>query len=78
MEERVPKRILAEANLCPHGYACLSEGDGSVCQAERLIPGDGVFIPREGDVDCPYAEKCDGGISCSCPVRIELFRNYGM
>ncbi|MBD3348980.1 MAG: hypothetical protein GF400_07270 [Candidatus Eisenbacteria bacterium] len=78
MSKRVPRGILAEAKLCPHGYACLSEGNGHVCQAERLIPDDGVFIPGDREVDCPYAEKRPGGISCSCPVRIELFKNYGL
>ena len=78
MGYEIRRSILAEATLCPHGYACLSTGDGHVRQAERLIPGDGVFIPGPADVGCPYAERCPGGVSCSCPVRIELFKNYGM
>ena len=74
----VPRGIIAEAKLCPHGYVCLSKGNGHVRQAERLIPGKGVFVPGKAEVDCPYTEECEGGMCCWCPVRIQLFRKYGI
>ena len=70
--------ILAEAQLCGYGYVCLSEGHGHLRQATRLVPGDGVFVPGAHEVDCPYAQECPDGVQCSCPVRIELFRKYGL
>ena len=78
MAYTVPERIIGETKLCEHGYRCLSEGDGHVRRAQRLIPGDGVFVPGGRAVDCPYAETCEGGLSCSCPVRIQLFKEYGL
>jgi hypothetical protein len=74
----VPRGIVSDAKLCPHGYVCLSEEGGNLRQAERLVPGNGVFVPGHAEVDCPYAEKCEGGVSCSCPVRIQLFKQYGL
>ena len=74
----VSQEAVLAAELCPHGYVCLSEGGSHVRQAERLVPGDGVFVPGKQAVDCPYAKKCEGGVCCSCPVRIELFRKYGL
>ena len=72
----VPESVVTDAKLCPHGYVCLSEGDGHVRQADHLVPGDGVFVPGSCEVDCPYAKRSDGGVCCSCPVRIELFKRY--
>jgi hypothetical protein len=74
----IRRSILAEARLCPHEYACLTEGEGCLRPAERLVPGDGVFVPGSEEVNCPYAEACPGGVACSCPVRIELFKKYGL
>jgi hypothetical protein len=78
LDYSVSKSVLAEAQLCPRGFLCLSDGEGHVRQAVRLVPGDGVFVPGTQEVDCPYAEKCADGVQCSCPVRIELFRKYGL
>lgn len=78
MSYAVPRGIVAEAKLCPHRYVCLSEKGGRLRQAERLVPGDGVFVPGQAEVDCPYAATCEGGVQCACPVRIQLFKVYGI
>jgi hypothetical protein len=75
MKERMS---LTAPEECPYGHQCFGDGQGHVCAAERRIPGDGVFIRTPQQVDCPFAAQCDGGYSCSCPTRIELYERFNL
>jgi len=75
---KVPENVVFAAKHCEHGYRCLKDDVGCLNKAEFRIPGDGVFIRSQGKATCPYAEPCEGGYACSCPVRIELFEKYGL
>jgi hypothetical protein len=77
MKYDVAEDILFASTQCPHGYQCLSDGEGHVCKVVRAVD-DGVVIETRRRVDCPYAASCQEGVQCTCPTRRELYLKFGL
>jgi len=78
MKYDVTEDVLFASTLCPHGYQCLTDGEGHVCKVVRSVPDDGVVVETQRRVDCPYADSCKDGVHCTCPTRRELFLKFGL
>jgi hypothetical protein len=75
----VSKETLDRTVRCPDGMKCLEEGSCPICQAERLVRGNGVFVKPGGPAwPCTYRMNFGGGVICHCPVRFELLDRYGV
>ena len=75
---KIPIEIIAEANKCRQNPGCLSDPDFELCkptykQGVRV----GVLVCGY-KADCPYSSHIGSEYVCTCPVRQEIFRKYGV
>lgn len=66
-----------KTTLCPFSFQCLGE-KGSVCQVSVFIERDGLLLKKAKHVQCPYKQSRTlySHSRCSCPTRIELYKQY--
>jgi hypothetical protein len=73
--------VLTQTTKCEMDFACLSNRTDHLCKVERLI-GFGskpVLFLRQGEEPyCHYNFGFGTSIICSCPVRLELYKRYGI
>lgn len=73
----IPKSVLDKASACPNGFSCLSSKTRKVGKVTDGL-GHSLFVKCEAR-QCPY--RLSFGVShklCTCPVRNELYKNYGI
>jgi hypothetical protein len=73
----IPLETLMEAKKCSKHHACLTDEAYQLCGIKlssehhaRLVCGRGA--------DCPYSSSLGNKVVCTCPVRHEIFRKYGV
>ena len=69
-----------QAGKCCHDQRCREIGREQVCAVERAVANSVLFVvPREGSRgSCPCQYPFGGGCFCTCPVRHELHKRYGV
>ena len=75
----VSEEALKKTDKCPNSFSCLNSMPPSPCQVGRALSDSFLFVKTKGAAACPYC--IDFGFSshvCSCPVRNEIFRSYGV
>ena len=80
MAYEISEDLIEQVKLCHHGFSCLEEGRCDklpMCEVEHA--GDcGAFRVRlPAAISCPHLLVSDGGVTCHCPVRREIYRQYG-
>jgi len=81
MERReVSQEALQEAEECPRGHACLTDGDEKrpLCGVIRLLSERVAVVEMDATRDCPYETRFANAWMCICPVRCELHKRYGI
>jgi hypothetical protein len=72
----VSDETLKRTTHCQLALQCLSNEDGPSCEVKHAEGLDSVLFLRKGtDAFCYYFEA---NRLCTCPVRIELFKRYGI
>lgn len=75
---KIPANIVAEADKCRQDYGCLSGQEFGLCKpAYRQGQKTGVLICGERP-NCPYSSYIGSDYVCTCPVRQEIFKKYGV
>ena len=71
----VNERTIGVTN-CPDNFKCLKQANSGMCQVERRLLGDGVFVNGDGREHCDYLTIYGFSFICNCPTRIELYDRY--
>jgi len=75
----VSEDTLAQTTRCRNGFFCLSGTSPDVCEVEQALGGKPVlFVKKNTSYFCPYAGRYGTFYVCSCPVRKELYKTYGI
>jgi hypothetical protein len=78
MALQISQEALNATTQCPHDFQCLAAEGYALCPGEKLIPGNGLFVAAVGKLDDPYRVPFGTGYICTCPVRIEIYTQYGV
>ena len=74
----VSDEALRATTRCPHDFDCLDSEGYPMCPAEKLIPGNGLFVKPKKRTGDPYLVPFGTGYICNCPVRKEFYTRYGV
>jgi len=73
----VSDEILKRTTKCEKTFACLSGRMQDRCKAERSYNGVLLIQPKNGN-SCGYHVDLGKSDFCTCPVRVELYKAYGI
>jgi hypothetical protein len=75
----IAEDILKRTTKCNKMFDCLSGRMHDMCEAERFLGSNGVLqIQLKNGNSCGYHVRLDDLDFCTCPVRIELHKRYGI
>jgi hypothetical protein len=74
MKLKVDSEILGQTTKCPHEFECLVSEEYPECEIEQGPTN--IYFVKEKVWYCPYKISFGYGQLCSCPVRIEIYRQY--
>jgi hypothetical protein len=79
----VSEDTLKETTGCPKSFNCLSGETDSLCQVEYALkysstPIAFVEMPENRFCTCDYCGYFGTSSTCSCPIRIELFKRFSI
>jgi hypothetical protein len=76
---KIPEEIRLCTTECTKGYACLMNEKHVLCPVVKNIEGKIHFIQCIENRECNYKNAIGDSIyTCTCPVRKEIFNNYGV
>lgn len=79
---KVSRSVRKKATECPRELACLGTGhcgDLPLCTVKSNADTHCLTLDSETCVlTCPYRVPFGRRQVCTCPVRIELYRKYGL
>lgn len=79
MAYKIPDEILQQAKRCMFNYKCQEENcNFQMCEIERNIQDKALLIKKRAKDFCPYCSKYGYNEFCTCPVRIEIFKNIAI
>jgi hypothetical protein len=71
--------VVNQTTKCKMDFACLSGRFDHLCEVEQAIGSRPVLFLSQGEQPlCHYNYRFGDGQMCSCPVRLELYRHYGI
>ncbi len=76
-EFRAVQEITEHAILCKKKCACL-EKPSSLCPVDESLKDIVFFIKPKDDEFCPYKICLNDRYYCDCPVRKEIYKQYGI
>jgi hypothetical protein len=76
-QETETKEIIGDL-LCPKGFMCCIEGLENISQATDIELEEYMKCLEEGAALCQFSVSFDSYYFCSCPVRINIWRNLGI
>ena len=74
----VNDEILETATDCEKDFSCIKGENDNLCTVEDCINGKIHFIKCLNEEYCSYQHSFGDGFFCACPVRKEIFNNYGL
>ena len=77
MKLEVDKTVVDKTTKCPDDFACLT-GKYELCPVHLAINSDALLIGSNEGKKCDYIISFGGQPVCTCPVRIEIYRKYGV
>lgn len=77
MEYSIDQEIVDKAATCRNGHGCLDAAAQRVCGAVAVSRDKCLLTSLNGATQCAYRD-CRHGLTytCSCPVRVALYRKY--
>ena len=75
---KIAEEILEKTAYCEHDFSCLSGARFCTCADNRSI-GYGMLevILKNGD-DCKYHVTFGDTSFCTCPTRVEIYKQYSI
>ena len=75
---RIPAAIAAEADKCRENSGCINNPEFEICKPSyRQGKRVGVLVCGQKP-KCPYSSRLGSDYVCTCPVRQEIFKKYGV
>ncbi|MBN1842476.1 MAG: hypothetical protein JW883_09390 [Deltaproteobacteria bacterium] len=74
----VSEEALKRTNKCAKNFSCLSGKMVGLCEVERFFSLQIVLVNKVNKDSCDYARLVDDYWFCTCPVRAELNKRYGI
>ena len=74
MKLNIDSEILGQTTKCPHEFECLVSEEYPECEIEQG-PAN-IYFVKEKVLYCPYKISFGYGQLCTCPARIEIYRQY--
>jgi len=68
--------ILRKAADCNRNFSCLDLKKRDMCEAEYALNDKFLFVKGNGPIYCSYRMFYGDGRVCTCPVRMEIYRQY--
>ncbi|MET0101549.1 MAG: hypothetical protein ABW078_07465 [Sedimenticola sp.] len=78
---RISDEIVDEAHKCIKDHACLTDPDFELCGIGfcKTDKRYCILLCEKGDGhECPYKTDLGNQMVCTCPVRQEIFKKYGV
>ena len=73
----ISRAILESSSECLYSQACLS-GKRTVCKVKEHEDAKVMFVKKRDHKNCPFSIPLGADCICTCPVRVEIFRKYGV
>jgi len=71
--------VVNQTTKCEMDFACLSGRVNRLCKVDRVLGSKPVLFLSQGEQPfCHYTYSFADRQICSCPVRLELYRHYGI
>lgn len=77
MDLKIDEEILKKTTRCKKNFSCLS-GERSLCNIELCVNEKIHFIKCVSGESCNYRIPFGYSFVCTCPVRKELHKRYGI
>lgn len=78
MPLKISDTIRNVTKRCQRSFGCLDNEKLDMCTIERCIEGNGCYLKNPIFPDCNYQISLVNSAICSCPVRSELYKKYGI
>ncbi len=72
----IDNEVSTQASFCHRGKACLADADHEMCTITQCVNGQVHFVCGTKGSCCDYRISFGSGYICSCPVRIEIYRQH--
>jgi hypothetical protein len=63
---------------CVKGFSCLSAERNELCRVISCYDNDIHFIYCATDILCSYKNNIGGRDYCECPIRMNIYDEYGI
>jgi hypothetical protein len=72
--------ILGQTTECEHDFVCLNDNSAPLCAVRSVSPNENVLYTFcSANSPCPYCKTIGPAEGvCTCPVRNELYKRYGI
>jgi len=80
MQYDIRKEVLEQTTKCEFNFECLTCDIKKMCQVIATVgdSNDVLYVhPGKNHGGCPYFTSFGKSYVCSCPVRMEIYREYG-
>lgn len=78
MVKRVEEKTVNETLHCEKNFACLKNDKHVCCKVENCINNEVHFIDCAVNFNCSYKMSFGHSYFCTCPVRKEIHKKYGV
>jgi hypothetical protein len=78
MQDSKKLENVKKTTKCERDFACLSHEIDCVCSVEELRDHTFLFVKAPPDKECIYKMALEDGFFCVCPMRAELYQQYGV
>ena len=77
MKYEIDDAIIKAATKCEKNHICMESVSHVYCSVEHCLMHRIYYIKCLYGEPCPYKETMDNFPICICPVRKEIFNQYG-
>lgn len=81
MRYSIDREIIEKTRKCSRDFSCLENNPECMCSVEHTagINKNILFIsPSDTNDHCDYQMKFGNTFVCSCPTRLEIYKNYSV
>ena len=78
MSTHIPEDILKQTTRCKKNFYCLPNGEEHLCKVSSFIDNKVCVVECSNEISCTYKIPFGNSIICTCPLRAEIYRQYGI
>lgn len=77
MALKIDQEII-DSTDCPKDFPCLSGKEDDLFEVEETLGYNMLVVDGPTPINCKYSANYGGLHGCKCPVRVEIYRKYGI